>query len=78
MRGFRQRYNLFTIEIGRGTRTLQRSHLIGLSRMKRIRIVLGKNCDRSQTHLGGRAHNANRDFTAVGDQNTLRNHWRCV
>ena len=71
---FGDRNNLFAVEICGRARAAQTSRLVGLARMQRTRVVVRKDGHGADAHLGGGAHDANRDLAAVGDQKTVRGH----
>ena len=73
-RGLRNGDDLIEVEIGGGARTAQGTALVGLARMQRGRIVLGKYRERADSKFGGGAHYPDRDFTAIGDQQIDRHH----
>ena len=72
--GFRDRNDLFEVEICGSTGPAQRPRLVGLARVQRIRVILGIDRDGADPEFGGGAHYPNRDFTAVGDQQARRHH----
>src|SRR5262249_44259883 len=64
----RCRDDLQDIEIGRGAYTLKRPALIAASVVQRVRIVLGKDADGRNIHIGRGARDPDRDLTAIGNQ----------
>jgi hypothetical protein len=65
---------LFDVEIRGSAFAGKRADLVGLADMERVGVVLGKDGRRADTHLGGRAHDADGYFAAIGDKKTSGKH----
>ena len=73
-RFFGERDYLLAVEISSRARAAQAVRRVGLARVERSGIVVGKDRDSADSHLGGRAHDADCNLAAVGDQKTVRSH----
>ncbi len=68
---FRSCDNLRDIEVGGRADALQRPALIAATRVQRVRIVLGEHANRGNSHVSCSARDPDRDFTAIGDQQSF-------
>jgi hypothetical protein len=69
-----RRNDCFRIHIGGGALTRQRLNLVGDTGVQGSSVIHGTNSDGRQSHVGGRAGDADRDFAAIGDQQSCHTH----
>ena len=62
------------VEVGGGAQTGQGTGFIGGAHVQRVGVVLGEDGHRRDAEFLGRAHDADRDFAAVGDQEFAERH----
>jgi hypothetical protein len=65
---FRSCHDLFAIEIGGGPRASEAPRFVGSDNMQRVGIIFREDGEGSHAERGRRFHHANRNFTAIRDQ----------